>query len=425
MRIGTRAGPLLGLAALLGILSAPVAVSAQSSVSNAPLSPDPQVLATGFESRDALRNDAVGNANSGAQYSAWLVESSRFIGVPFGGFMPDKAGPDAEGKARIVDFPVNVGILKGKDGKITLYDSGWMQQDYIFRWNAGCCATPLRDELMAMGLNPDDVTRIVIGHGHWDHAGQLDQFQNAVLYVQREELRAIDWALNYPEAKISAWNTMALGTQNFTAGGQPYPLGAYNNTCARTPACGYPPKTVMQIASKIMSGMSQVVDGRFEVAPGLIIHPAFRGHTYGAQLLQANTPNGQLVFGSDTYSSWEGIRDWNVANIQQTDTVQQFLAYEKCYLLTGTPTNQTPQTCIAAHERLSYSDDYPITKFWWNLQDQSGKKLNCSRAAELSLANAETSHIPSSPDKTKCESIPSAVEVAAEPTNPGLPGQAP
>src|SRR5215467_9107752 len=146
MRIGTRAGPLLGLAALLGVLTAPLAVSAQSSGSG-PLSPDPQVLATGFESPDALRNDAVNNANSGAQYSAWLVESSRFIDIPFGSLMPDRAAPDPEGKERIIDFPVNVGILKGKDGKITLYDSGWMQQDYIFRWNAGCCATPLTDEL--------------------------------------------------------------------------------------------------------------------------------------------------------------------------------------------------------------------------------------------------------------------------------------
>ena len=425
MRIGTRAGPLIGLAVLLGVLVGPLGVSAQST-STGPLSSDPQVLATGFESRDSLRNDAVNNANSGAQYSAWLVESSRFIDIAFGGFMPDRAGPDPEGKERIIDFPVNVGILKGKDGKITLYDSGWMQNDYIFRWNAGCCATPLRDEMIAMGLNPDDVTRIVIGHGHWDHAGQLDQFQNAVLFVQREELRAIDWALNYPEPKINAWNTMALGTQSFAAAGIPYPTGVYANTCARTPACGYPPKTVMQIASKIMSGMSQVVDGRAEIAPGLIIHPALRGHTYGSQLLQANTPAGQLVFGSDTYSSWEGIRDWNVANIQQTDSVQQFLAYEKCYLLTGTPTNQTPQNCIAAHERLSYSADYPITKFWWNLVDSSGKKLNCSRAAELTLADGESSHMPATPDQQKCMMEPSTPPpVSAETSNPGVPGQAP
>jgi hypothetical protein len=127
------------------------------------------------------------------------------------------------------------------------------------------------------------------------------------------------------------------------------------------------------------------------VARGLIIHPAFRGHTYGSQLLQVHTPRGELVFGSDTYSSWEGIRDWHVANIQQTDTVQQMLAYEKCYALTAN--SASFNNCLAAHERLSYSPAYPITSNWWTITDG-----NCSRAAELILANNEPTHVP--PDVT-------------------------
>jgi hypothetical protein len=51
---------------------------------------------------------------------------------------------------------------------------------------------------------------------------------------------------------------------------------------------------------------AKIIDGRHEIKDadgkpaGLIIHPAFRGHTYGSQLLQVNTSIGQLVFGSDT-----------------------------------------------------------------------------------------------------------------------------
>jgi glyoxylase-like metal-dependent hydrolase (beta-lactamase superfamily II) len=365
---------------------------------------------SGFESQDSLRQDAVTAANSGDQYSAWIVESSRFMGVPFGSFMPDKA--DVTKNPATIDFPVNVGILRGRDGKITLYDTGWQQLAYMFRWNNSCCYTRLSDELTALNLNPQDVTRIVIGHGHWDHAGQLDQFPNATLYVQKEELRAIDWALYYPDPKISAWNTMSVPEN---------PPAIVPNTCARTPACGYPPQTVMQIAGKLMAGKAQIIDGRTVLAPGLIIHPAYRGHTYGSQLLQANTPTGQLVFGSDTYSSWEGIRGWQAANIQQTDTIQQFLAYEKCYLLTGTPTNQQPNNCIAAHERLSYSGDYPVTQRWWNLHDSSGNRLNCSRAAELAIANGDSPRLPSSPDRTVCVSTPSNVPVYPETSNPGVP----
>ena len=49
-----------------------------------------------------------------------------------------------------------------------------------------------------------------------------------------------------------------------------------------------------------------------------------------------------------------------IANVQQTDTVQQFLAYEKCYKITGGYNN-----CVAAHEPLSYTDKYPLTKNSW------------------------------------------------------------
>jgi hypothetical protein len=45
--------------------------------------------------------------------------------------------------------------------------------------------------------------------------------------------------------------------------------------------------------------------------------------------------------------------------------------------------------CLAAHERLSYSTDYPITQDWWTITDG-----NCSRAAELTLANGEPTHVP-------------------------------
>jgi len=77
----------------------------------------------------------------------------------------------------------------------------------------------------------------------------------------------------------------------------------------------------------------------------------------------------------------------NVANIQQTDTIQQFLAYEKCYVLTSNSFSYN--NCLAAHERLSYSADYPITQNWWTITNG-----NCSRAAELILANGEKTHVP-------------------------------
>jgi glyoxylase-like metal-dependent hydrolase (beta-lactamase superfamily II) len=293
------------------------------------------------------------------------MESSRFMHVPFGAFMPDRAfipgSTDPQHNIPSVDLPVNIGVIKC-DNELILYDSGWKQQEY-HKMTGTEHFTPLPDQLKLLGFKPEDVTKVVIGHGHWDHAGQLSDLPNATLYVQREELRAIEWALNYPNPHIKAVNTDPGG-------------------CNRTPACGYTPLTIEEIYGKVLKGKAVIVDGEMEIYPGVKIHPAFRAHTAGSQLLEVPTSIGKLVFGSDAYSSYEGIRDWLVANIQQTDSVQQFLAYEQCYKITG-----GYEHCISAHEPLSYTDKYPVTANSW-------VALNGGRMAELALAPGEKSRHP-------------------------------
>jgi glyoxylase-like metal-dependent hydrolase (beta-lactamase superfamily II) len=313
----------------------------------------------------AMGTGGAAQAQQQSNCSVWLIESSRFMNVPFGSFMPDRAfvpnSSNPMSNISTVDLPVNLGVIKcGND--LILYDSGWKQQEYL-RMSGSDHWAPLPEQLKALGFDAAAVTKIVIGHGHWDHAGQLSDFPNAVVYVQREELRGIEWALNYPEPHIRAINSDPGG-------------------CYRTPACGYMPLTMDEIYGKVLHGKAVIVDGEMEIMPGVKIHPAFRAHTAGSQLLEVPTSIGKLVFGSDAYSSWEGIRDWMVANVQQTDSVQQFLAYEKCYKITGGYEN-----CVSAHEPLSYTDKYPLTKNSW-------VGLNGSRMAELALAPGERSHRP-------------------------------
>jgi glyoxylase-like metal-dependent hydrolase (beta-lactamase superfamily II) len=297
--------------------------------------------------------------------SVWLTNGGYFMDVPMGAFMPDRAyvpGKDSPmHNINLVNLPVNIGVIKCGD-ELMLYDSGWKQSDYHKMTNFQHFV-PIGDELRSLGFDPADVKRVIIGHAHWDHAGQLSDLPNATLYVQREELRAIEWALNYPNPHISAVNN--------TPGG-----------CFRSPACGYEPLTIEQVYGKVLHGKAVIVDGDMEVIPGVVIHPAFRAHTAGSQLLEVPTSKGKIVFGSDAYSSWEGIRDWMPANIQQTDTVQQFLAYEKCYKITG-----GYQNCVAAHEPLSYTDKYPLTQNSWT--DSSGAHF-----AEVALAPGERSRHP-------------------------------
>jgi glyoxylase-like metal-dependent hydrolase (beta-lactamase superfamily II) len=102
-----------------------------------------------------------------------LVALIAVLAVPAPIAMADQ---DDKHDIQFIDSPVNFGVIKGPDGKLTLYDSGWKQLAYIFDWNTSCCWWGARDQLSNSGLNPNDVTRVVLGHGHWDHAGQLDSF---------------------------------------------------------------------------------------------------------------------------------------------------------------------------------------------------------------------------------------------------------
>ena len=104
----------------------------------------PQTLPQGFESHRELADDASPSRRT-PQYSAWIIESSRFLNVPHRAFMPDVGEPP------FVDLPVNVGIIKAADGSITLYDSGWKQLAYIFDWNTSCCWAPIRQQMRRSG----------------------------------------------------------------------------------------------------------------------------------------------------------------------------------------------------------------------------------------------------------------------------------
>ena len=76
----------------------------------------------------------VGGALAQAQCSVWLVESSRFMKVPFGAFMPDRVfvpgSTSANNNIPTVDLPVNIGVIKCGE-ELILYDTGWKQQDYL------------------------------------------------------------------------------------------------------------------------------------------------------------------------------------------------------------------------------------------------------------------------------------------------------
>jgi N-acyl homoserine lactone hydrolase len=42
--------------------------------------------------------------------------------------------------------------------------------------------------LLKMGIHPDEITKIILTHLHWDHCQNIDLFKNARIYIQKKEL---------------------------------------------------------------------------------------------------------------------------------------------------------------------------------------------------------------------------------------------
>src|SRR5258708_13601949 len=117
--------------------------------------------------------------------SVWLVESSRFMGVPFGAFMPDRAFvPGSTNKSNninTVDLPVNVGVIKCGN-ELILYDNGWNQTDY-HKMTGPAHWPPRSKQISQLGFDAKDVSKVIIRHGTWYHADILDAFPNAALNI--------------------------------------------------------------------------------------------------------------------------------------------------------------------------------------------------------------------------------------------------
>src|SRR5215467_8556141 len=121
------------------------------------------VIAAAALSTAGLSTFAVTNSASAEENvcSVWIVEASRFMNVPYGSFVPDRAYvPDSTSpmhNINTVDLPVNVGVIKCGN-ELILADSGWKQEEY-FKMTGTEHHTPIAEELKLLGFDAKDVTK--------------------------------------------------------------------------------------------------------------------------------------------------------------------------------------------------------------------------------------------------------------------------
>jgi glyoxylase-like metal-dependent hydrolase (beta-lactamase superfamily II) len=86
-----------------------------------------------------------------------------------------------------IDTIYAVWLIRG-GGHNILFDSGFHRERWFKEWTIRDYLRP--DEAVKLvGVQPEQVTDIVISHAHWDHMGGIDLFPKAVIWIQKEEFR--------------------------------------------------------------------------------------------------------------------------------------------------------------------------------------------------------------------------------------------
>ncbi len=84
-----------------------------------------------------------------------------------------------------LDIAMVFWLLRG-GGRTILFDCGFHRPKWLERFPMTDYLRP--DEAVRLaGVEPAQVTDVIISHAHWDHMGGIDLFPNATIWIQREE----------------------------------------------------------------------------------------------------------------------------------------------------------------------------------------------------------------------------------------------
>ncbi len=85
-----------------------------------------------------------------------------------------------------VDIAFAFWVLRGF-GRVVLIDAGFVERRFIRIWRVEQYRDPVAG-LAALGIEPEQVTDVVVTHHHWDHIGGLVRFPHATVWLDARTL---------------------------------------------------------------------------------------------------------------------------------------------------------------------------------------------------------------------------------------------
>jgi N-acyl homoserine lactone hydrolase len=200
-----------------------------------------------------------------ADYSIWIVEYARVNEFAEGILLqgrwntPTKVAPycyavlKGEGHVAVVDCGfdnVELGAELGRSYGV----SDWQAPDVV---------------LNRIGIDPTEVDTMILTHNHFDHAGGVEFFPNAHVYIQEREISRYLWAKALPDRL--QWLTTATD-----------------------------PDLVLWLVNRLKNGKLTLLNEEAEVLPGVRALPAHDTHTAGSQYVTIeNERDGRWLLAGD------------------------------------------------------------------------------------------------------------------------------
>jgi len=218
-----------------------------------------------------------------------------------------------------IDIAMVVWLIRG-GGHNILFDSGFHREKWFKEFTVRDFLQP--DELIKLaGVQPGDVTDIVISHAHWDHMGGIDLFPKATVWIQKDEFRYYTG---------EAWQT----------GGE---------------HGGIDPEDVEQLVRLNTQGRLRLVNGdNQEILPGIRALTGAR-HTYASEYLRVDAPDGKpFVLASDNCYLYRNLTEHAAsATFTDTDHPANVAAQARMIELAGSPDRVIPGHDPAQFQRYS------------------------------------------------------------------------
>jgi glyoxylase-like metal-dependent hydrolase (beta-lactamase superfamily II) len=175
-------------------------------------------------------------------------------------------------KGEKINIAMAIWLIRG-DGHNILFDTGYHRETFLKYFPSTEYIRP--DEAVKLaGVQPEEITDVVISHSHWDHIGGIDLFPKAVVWIQKEEFRYYTG---------EAWQ----------------PGGNHG---------GIDPEDVQVLVKLNTEGRVHLVDGdNVEIFSGIRAYTGAR-HTYASQYLRVEG-NPPFVLASDNCYLYRNLQE--------------------------------------------------------------------------------------------------------------------